>query len=103
MAKSTLYGWRVQAALRALKKKEPTLAPDEKILSLLVANCGYCGTPPKSPLPGRLALKDPALGFTEANTQSICDLCYRAKRGLSEQEFLAWVNRIFDKSRDRVA
>lgn len=94
----TPNGWRVEGAVRRLKKTDRPKISDERLRELLTSPCRYCGTLPRDPRPGRLDRLDPALGLTEDNTAPICDLCRRAKLLLPEQEFLAWITKVYEKS-----
>lgn len=77
---------------------------DEEAFRLFEGNCFYCGLPPSrvivnSHYNGRFIASgidrmDNALGYTSENSVSCCGVCNLAKRELSVEEFLEWMERL---------
>lgn len=84
----------------------------EEIGDLVSRNCSYCNSPPRVKLYKRhrsnvaaehanfphngLDRLDSDLGYTLSNVVTCCDICNYAKRELSESEFLAWVEKVYN-------
>lgn len=71
---------------------------------LIARNCHYCGQPPcnksiykftkEFQLYNGVDRKDNAVGYTAENCVPCCDICNKAKRAMSYQEFMAWIQRL---------
>lgn len=59
---------------------------------LLAAPCDYCGAAPS----GGVDRLDSTLGYTVANCAPCCSTCNYAKRELSRDVFIDWVQRVHD-------
>lgn len=67
------------------------------------SNCEYCNTPPYKTQKKRrctpytyngLDRIDNSLGYVEGNVITCCEICNKAKRDLSLEEFIRWVQRL---------
>jgi len=74
---------------------------DEQFRKLLNSNCHYCGIPPYKIHPrstdyiyNGVDRVDSSLGYIPGNVVTCCEICNKAKRDLTTEEFLAWVDRI---------
>ena len=76
----------------------------EKFRILTSSDCFYCGIPPFARLyrhrNGTYAYNgldrvDPVRGYTEQNVVPCCIICNRAKRSMTHDEFMGWLNRVF--------
>jgi len=81
----------------------------DTVKNLIFKNCFYCGSEPNSFRKSQRILKpnQPAplvyngidrinnnVGYTDTNVVSCCIICNRAKREMSYEDFLLWLNRI---------
>jgi hypothetical protein len=76
----------------------------EQFTNLIQQNCGYCGVEPRqlwksggirvAVLYNGLDRKNNTIGYTEENTVTACEICNKAKRDLSEDEFYEWLDRL---------
>lgn len=75
---------------------------EEEALTLLAGNCHYCGIEPLRVLsegPGQFIYNgidriDSRLGYQSGNVLSCCTACNMAKRVMSYDEFLTWIDRV---------
>lgn len=79
----------------------------DEFTMLTQSNCYYCGVPPSKSIayPGTngeyqcngIDRINNNLGYQINNCVSCCEQCNFAKRGKTQAEFLAWVERIYQK------
>lgn len=76
---------------------------DEQLMHLLSGNCHYCGQEPSNVQKyrngnfiyngiDRINNND---GYTEENSVSCCNMCNRAKRNISYDNFIAWIKKAY--------
>lgn len=84
----------------------------EEFRSLTKGNCYYCGHEPnqisfKKRLNGKyiyngIDRRDNDKGYTAENCVPCCKTCNRAKRTMTESEFVAWINRVYNHLRRKM-
>lgn len=83
---------------------------DTLCYELMQQNCYYCGAPPHKTAKFNKNLDnsftyngldrvDNAKGYSDDNVVPCCFNCNRAKAGMTQQEFLEWVRRVYDFQR----
>lgn len=78
----------------------------EQFEDLVQRNCFYCGVRPQTILKAKwldgtftyngIDRLDNARGYVEGNVAACCGTCNRAKRTMSVDEFLSWVDRVYE-------
>jgi hypothetical protein len=74
----------------------------EEFKTLTVSNCHYCGQTPKSVAKSfsssyvynGVDRKNNTQGYHTYNVVSCCDVCNRAKRDLSYEDFTSWIGNL---------
>ena len=87
------------------------LLTEQEFRTIILGNCTYCGVPPTrickiQPYQNRhgsfayngIDRKDSSLGYTNDNCVPCCCTCNRAKLAMSVDEFLQWIERVYDHS-----
>lgn len=72
---------------------------DEQFVEITSLGCFYCGVPPKQMIRRKHAVykyngldrKDNTEGYTTSNVVSCCKICNFAKRDLSYERFMQWI------------
>lgn len=101
---NTLYK---RYAINAKNRNLEFCLSKEEFREITQTNCFYCGTPPKQVviihkrhngeyLYNGIDRLDNAKGYTKSNTVACCGICNYAKRTRSIEDFLAWVERIYN-------
>jgi hypothetical protein len=72
---------------------------------LIFGNCFYCGCEPKNETIGEKGIKcngidrvDNTVGYIESNVVTCCKDCNFGKRNKYKQDFLSWVERVYNHS-----
>jgi hypothetical protein len=93
----------------AKRRKLEFLISLDKVKSLIFENCFYCGSEPNSFRKSQRILKtnqppplvyngidriNNDIGYTETNVVPCCIICNRAKREMSYENFLLWLDRV---------
>jgi 5-methylcytosine-specific restriction endonuclease McrA len=101
------YKNRAKATKRAFEITEPEF---RRLTSL---NCVYCGSPPMGVrthknlngdfLFNGLDRVDNSKGYTLKNVVPCCKQCNIAKRGLTVEEFKAWIRRVYKHITEKVS
>jgi len=103
-----------QRTLRDYKTKANTRGfswnlSDEQFLLLTAGKCHYCGLNPSNCCAASkngsftysgIDRVDNAMGYTLENTVSCCKVCNWAKRDRTQEEFLAWAERVVNYARN---
>ena len=97
-----LYSYKRNAKIRSLD----FLISDDEFLRLSLLNCFYCGASPSNIQRGKrlfgeykyngIDRLDNNKGYIEGNVVPCCGICNKAKRDLSYDDFISWVNRLSD-------
>ena len=83
--------------------------PKTNFRLLVTSNCHYCGTPPNKETTYKEAYNgqfiyngldrvNNNLDYTIANVVPCCERCNKAKRGMSKEDFLTWIQNVFNHS-----
>ena len=90
--------------IRSISKNREFSLSKELFKSLTSQNCYYCGISPyKDYMPKRsnggyifngLDRLDSTIGYTSTNIVPCCEICNKAKRNLTIEEFQVWIQRI---------
>lgn len=92
----------------AKKRKIAYQLTDKQVIDLVIQDCHWCGNPPSRKTylpkyPNRFILTNGidrvnnTLGYTINNCVPCCKQCNIAKRTLTREEFLSWINRVHNK------
>ena len=91
---------------RARKKKIPFLLDTENFFDIINSRCHYCGRKPKkytvvpkgyySPIRMGLDRIDNRKGYVPDNVVPCCKYCNSAKRAMSYDQFLDWIDRVYN-------
>lgn len=73
---------------------------------LILSDCSYCGDKPTTRLKSSwdevyvngIDRIDSSLGYVDGNVVTACWVCNSAKKNMSQQDFIAWVRRVYAKS-----
>lgn len=100
---------------RAKYMKQIFTLNKEEFKKLTSGDCTYCGIPPhKKEKDSKIQEKDgvyiyngidrvdSSIGYIISNCVSCCEICNKAKRDLSVNDFMTWVLRLVNKYRDGV-
>jgi hypothetical protein len=90
---------------RSRKKGVQFLLSEDDFKKLVYSECFYCGVPPERPYPktkktnGKIFVNgvdriNSSLGYTISNCCSCCEICNKAKRDLTKEDFEEWINRL---------
>ena len=103
---NTLFNQGYKA--RALRKKLEFTLSIEKFRELVTSNCFYCGATPSNikKQPGHngefiyngIDRVDSSIGYIEENCVSCCATCNKAKLAMSKEEFLLWIEKVYNFS-----
>lgn len=72
---------------------------DEEATFMFRSSCHYCGTQPKTS--GGIDRKDNERGYVRDNTVPCCRKCNTAKRQRSYAEFMQWIDRIKENTKNK--
>lgn len=89
------YSKRLAANHWAARKKGLQLGltlPRE--FAMMVSKCTYCGRAATPDKPNGIDRRDNSRGYTEDNCTPCCHECNYAKRSMTEERWLAWIDRI---------
>lgn len=95
--------------VNARKKRRAFGLSTEQARLLLLSHCHYCGIPPSTLVKGKgkksgilvsgIDRVDSSLGYEVGNVVLCCSTCNFAKREMSKEEFLSWVERVHQHQR----
>lgn len=84
----------------------------EEFEKIVTSPCIYCGEPPsRKSKPKKISSaflfngvdrRDNSIGYTVENSQPCCTTCNLAKRTMSEEVFMAWVEKVFHFMKGKV-
>lgn len=90
--------------LRAINKELQFNLTKQEFKTLVIENCEYCGSEPnnlmkKKTMNGGMVYNgidrvDNSLGYVKSNCITACEICNKAKRDLTIEEFITWIQRI---------
>ena len=91
------------AKANAIRNGREWNIPEEIAIELMLENCFYCGGEPEGNMKGKFRYNgldrvDNSKGYTLDNVVPCCMHCNRAKRTRSLDEFLSWVERVYQHS-----
>jgi hypothetical protein len=84
----------------------------EQFREITGKNCFYCGLPPSNVVKSNcgngdyiyngIDRVDNTVGYIESNCVSCCFICNRSKCGMTAEEFLVWVSKVYMKNQVRL-
>ena len=91
---------------RSKKKKIDFEFTKEEFLELTQKKCYYCGREPRTTIKTKVGKKtrngsftyngldriDSSKGYSKNNILTCCEICNKAKRDMSQKDFLEWIN-----------
>lgn len=90
----------------AEKKSREFSLTRKEFADIIMGSCIYCGAAPsRKHRPKRIKSdllfngidrKDNSVGYVSGNVQPCCTICNQAKHTLTEEEFLSWLDRVFN-------